>query len=343
MSKIWKGRQRVCRVDMERIKLKCPLCGRVFETQKNENSQIECPQCLKTIPVLQAEKYFSSLNENTDERKEAHGEDYHKVRLLISEAYDLISDEKYDLAEEKVTEALNLTDTDYRVFMAMVAIKTKNFSDLKDESHKVFLNKAISVADADGKKDITSIYKNYYTKSKFDKEQMSAYTTEELKLKKSKAEKGLKSLIPDHMARIKRNKIFLLLFPISFIIGISLTVIFLIFEQPYLLFIGIAFFVCGYVLFRNWFINKDKIIALNAILDLYDYMDEKIFPEETLVKFYDLMFKIYGRFADKDPIFAISRETIKMVDLLLSLKNEELNNYIFNDKYLAENIPEEKE
>ena len=83
---------------MSNINLKCPLCGRVFEADGSENGQVVCPECKKSVSVLQASKYYSSLNENADERKEAHGEDYHKVRLLISEAYDLINDENYDPA-----------------------------------------------------------------------------------------------------------------------------------------------------------------------------------------------------------------------------------------------------
>ena len=143
------------------LNARCPLCGKDFNASTTD-VEITCPHCGQTIRALQAIKYYESVTESVETAKEAHGEDYHKVRLLIDECYGLLKSGLYDEAEEKADEALGLTETDYRVYMAMVAVKTKNFTDLKDATHTEYLNKAISVADKEERADIKAQYKNYY-------------------------------------------------------------------------------------------------------------------------------------------------------------------------------------
>ena len=36
--------------------------------------------------------------------------------------------------------------------------------------------------------------------------------------------------------------------------------------------VGAVLTITGYVLFRNWFINKDKVKTFNALLDFYDFV-----------------------------------------------------------------------
>ena len=320
-------------------KAKCPFCGKDFIAESGEKECV-CPSCGKSVLTVRAIKYYSSLEDNSTEKKEAHGEDYHKVNLILDAAYDLIGDGKYSEAEEKLSEALDMTDTDYRVYMAMVAAKTKNYTDLDDKTHKAFIDKAIAVADADGKKDITAKYKNYYDKTKLDKSVISEINEEESSLKKNKLEKSLKSLIPEFMAKEKRNKLFVILFPIFFALGALLSVPFIFFEDlVYFSLIGIAFLIVGYVMFRLWFTSRDYIRAFNSLLDLYDLLDGKSLGGEQGVKIYDSMYKIYARFEDKDPLFSINFDTVKLVKLLLDYGDDEIKGFVLSNRYFYENIP----
>ena len=188
-----------------KVNARCPECGENLNLTTSEIKTV-CPKCGAEIPTAMAKKYYESLNENPEKSREAHGEDYHKLSLILDEIYGFIGMEDYASAEDKYMEAIELTDTDYRVYMAMVAIKTKNYTDLKDEEHKYFINRAIACADAEQKKEIVKTYRNYYTKANMSEEDLLTYSSEENKLKRAKLEKGLKTMIPEFMAKEKNNK-----------------------------------------------------------------------------------------------------------------------------------------
>lgn len=319
---------------------KCPLCGKDFYIG-SDSEEVVCPNCGKEVSAIRAVRFFESFSENAAEKKFAYGEDYHHVNLLLDTIKDLIDGGDYALAEEKIGEALSLTDTDYRVYMAMVAVKTKNYTDLSDETHKPYIDKAISVADVDGKKDIAATYKNYYEKTKLSKEQLERFTEEEADLKKDRVEKSFKSLIPSFMAEEKRNKLFIILFPILMAVGVGIALPFLLLDKYlWISAIGGAFVIAGYVLFHIWFMSKDKVKAFNAILDLYDLLDGADIVPDSQKQIYGMLLKIYLRFDDNDPIIGINREVIKLVGYLLALNREEITEFICSNRYLSENIPD---
>ncbi|MBQ7642979.1 MAG: hypothetical protein IJS67_03660, partial [Clostridia bacterium] len=233
-------------------------------------------------------------------------------------------------AENRLNSALELTGLDYRVYMAFVAAKTKNYTDLKDETHKTYLNKAISVADADGKKEIKRLYKNYYIKAGLDKEQLSAYYEEEARLKKAKAEKGLKNLIPEYLVKEKRNKVFVWIFPAVFALSLAFAVLFFVYYDIWMSLISAGTAIVGYLFFRVWFVNRDKVRIFNDVLDLYDLLETTSLSGEMLVKAYDALIKLYKRFADNDPVFSIEREVETTVDLLTETGDEKIDEFINN-------------
>lgn len=320
---------------------KCPLCGNEFSVESDIKDAV-CPKCGQTVSAMQAVKYYESFSENSTEKKFAYGEDYHRVNFLLDQIKDFIADGNYDAAKLKIDEALNITDTDYRVYMAMVAVCTKNYTDLTDETHKQYIEKAISVADSDGKKDIAATYRNYYDKTKLSKEELEQFTEEEVELKKDRVEKSLKKLIPEYMAKEKRNKILLILFPIFMAVGIVISIPFAILgSHVWVVFIGLALIIGGYLIFRIWYTSREAVSAFNAILDLYDVLDGIDLPPDCSKRIYDYMYKVYLRFVDNDPIVGINRDVTKLIDYTISLNNDEINEFIYNNKYLSENIPSE--
>lgn len=75
----------------------------------------------------------------------------------------------------------------------MVAVKTKNYTDLKDETHKEYVNKAIALADADGKKEIKQIYRPYYLKRRLTDGELAEYHKEEKEAKKTNSKRALRT------------------------------------------------------------------------------------------------------------------------------------------------------
>ena len=327
----------------EQIKFnaRCIHCGTDFYAQTFER-EVKCPSCGEELLTSMAVKYYSSLNENPEEAKEAHGEDYVKLNFILDEIYGLVKQEKYAEAEEKFYEALSLSDTDYKVYMAMVAVKTKNYTDLKDQTHKQYINKAISCADSDQKKEIVKTYRAYYYKCGLTEEELDAYSVEENKLKKEKLEKGLKSMIPEYMVKEKRNTLLLVLFPILLVIGITLVVLAIFYEDiAWIAIVGAVTTIAGYILFRNWFINKDRVKTFNALLDFYDLVESRNYDEKVLSTLYRHMQNHCDKFLDNIPVVSMSEDTAKLIDYLIVLNDEKMNDFLLKNKYFSQFVSEE--
>ena len=327
--------------EQKKINARCTNCGTEFFASLAEQ-KVNCPSCGEEMLSSTATKYYSSLTDNPEESKEAHGEDFTKLNLLLDEIYGLIKMENYDEAESKYFDALELSDTDYRVYMAMVAIKTKNYTDLKDQTHKQYINKAISCADADQKKEIVKTYRAYYYKSGLTEEELDAYSVEENKAKKEKLEKGFKSMIPEYMVKQKRNVLLLVLFPILLVVGLALVILAMFNEDiAWIAIIGAVATITGYILFRTWFINKDKIKTFNAILDFYDFVDMRNYDETVLSTLYRHMQNHCDKFLEDMPIVSLSEATAKMIDYLVVLNDQEMNQFLLKNKYFSQFVAEE--
>ena len=120
---------------MSIFKMKCPECFIEFDGETT-NEYINCPSCGKKINTNQAVKYYNSLKriENED-RKIAEGEKYQKLNALLDECQWLIDNEDFDSALNTTDLALELSNTDGRVYLMRVYAKTKNFTDFEETSH----------------------------------------------------------------------------------------------------------------------------------------------------------------------------------------------------------------
>lgn len=328
--------------DNERLNARCPLCGEDF-TVGTASGQVVCPNCGQTISALQATKYYESVTESGETAKEAHGEDYHKVRLLLDECYGFIAKERYEEAEEKVSEAMTLTETDYRVYMAMVAVKTKNYTDVKDESHTEYLNKAISVADKDERADIKATYKNFYEKRKFTDEEMEKYVEETRKDVKAKVEKSLKESIPSYMATEKSLKFLLAAFPLLFAGGITLVVFAIMKEGAWMSIVGAALAIAGYIALRVWISNRESVKAFNAVLDLYDVLDGVDMADETAVPLYKALSAVAEKFSDHAPVVSMSDVFGEMINRIIDVDSEKLNSFMLGNKFFGRMVSEDDE
>lgn len=324
----------------EKINARCPLCGKDIVLNA-DSGKINCPECGKEISAVQAIKYYRSVNESPQTVKEAHGDDYHKVMLLISECHDLCVSGNFAEAEKRAQAALDLTETDYRAYMAMVEVKTKLYADPDDRTHEEYLNKAIAVADVDGRAEVKKIYKPYYQKRKFSAEELGKYNEENKKDKKQKLEKLLKSMIPTYLAADKSAKIALVLSPVMLSIAVAAFVLTFVFDVAWLSLIGVAFAIAAFVTFRVWFNQKESSRAFNALLDLYDVLDGVDLSDESAAELYKIMIDIGERFADRMPIISMTDAYDKLINLIIEINDRTINEFIKNDKFFGKMVEEE--
>lgn len=324
-----------------KINARCPLCGFDFYTEIKSGNVI-CPSCNKEVSAAQAVKYLQSVTESPEIAKEAHGEDYHKVRMMLDEAHGLCLLSRFDEAETKIEEALSLTETDYRVYMAMVEVKTKNYTDLSDETHKPYIDKAISVADAEERTEIKRLYKNYYEKRRFTAEELWRYTEETRKDTQKRLEGELKSIIPTYMAMEKRFPLLLVSAIITLVLGIGLFALSVVIENVWLSFGGLILAAGCYVLFHATFASRESCAAFNALLDLYDEFEKVAVDDEKSIKLYKIMTVLAEKFSLNVPVTAMSAIFDELINAIIDLNDSELNSFTLGHKYFGKYVEEDE-
>ena len=322
----------------ETVNAKCPHCGAEINVDTSLKESV-CLKCGEKFNVTQAVKYYSTMSgQKGIDLKEAHGEDFLLVERYLDQINDYIASDNYYKAKETADAALKLTESDYRVWMAYVRIRTENYKDLTDKEHKKYLEKAIEVADADQKKSITKEYKPYYLKTKLTEEELKNYSEEDIKIKNKKLEDKLKNLIPDFLAKEKRNKIFLCIFPELLLTGVVFAILGFIFEFNYFIYlIPFASILAGYILFRNWFLSRDYVKAFNELLDLYDAMNGFALEADDFLKLVSLMLKTSEKFEDNDPLVTFSDYFKNMTEIILKGNNKAVE-FAQNNKFFAEYV-----
>ncbi len=325
---------------METVKGKCLNCGAEIDVQKGATETV-CPVCKFKNLTDKAIKYRESFIGKEIGVKKAHGEKYREITDLYGVIEDLLYENDFEKAEEKISEAISIADGEYKPYWYMVAVKTKNFTDLKDEEHKEYLSKAISLADDDQKAEIKKEYKPYYDKCNFTAEEMATYIAENKSAKKELAEKKLKNLIPENMAKEKTAKSLLILTPIIATVGIAVMIISVVFNFDILSIAGAVLVFASYFTFRYWYSNKYPLKAFNAYLDLYDYLDQNPTDNECQIEVYQTIDKICDKFTLKENVALIDEETVKLVRYLIDKEQESLLEYMIEDKYFTQFLEKE--
>ncbi len=324
----------------EKYNARCPLCGEYLAL--DDQAEIAfCPKCGESVSALKAKKYFKSLNDVGQIFKTAHGEDLAKIGILLDEAYGYVAAEEYDRAREKVDEAFSLTDSDYRVYMALVAVLTKNYTDLNDQSHLEFINKAIALADAEGKAEIKRTYRPYYEKKRMTDDQIAEFEKAASSETKSKLEKSLKRNIPFYDLKERRQPLKLALSIGLSAIGLVGFLAFYFLEIYSLSIVGVACVLAGFLFFKAWFTDRDTLKAFNALLDLYDAF-EQFDCDEKANEVFKAMKKLCDRFEDRETTASMTTDLTTLLDKLILLNDKEINEFLLKDAFFSKYVESEE-
>ena len=252
------------------VNAKCPHCGADIYLGYNQGSGI-CPTCRKEFDNKKAIALYNALNntqQKEEKKKASYGEEYLEVERILKRVDFYINRKEFRKAREEAESGLTISNTDYRLYFEIVRAETKNLTDYRNQSHKQFLDKAIEVADAEEKKIIMRLYKNFYQLSMLTNEEIEQYKKEENVAVKKKLEEKLKTLIPIYMKKERSIKT-------DFIIAFALIVpiIALPFFNSILILASSILFAVSFLLIKNAISIKKSIKLFNAMLDVYDALN----------------------------------------------------------------------
>ena len=297
--------------------MKCPECFNEFFGETT-TEYINCPSCGKEINTNQAVKYYNSLKqiENND-KKIAEGEKYKKLEVLLDECQWLIDSGDFDSALNTTDIALELSNTDGRVYLMRVYAKTKNFTDYEETTHFGDLKKAIEYSSIFEKENIKKIYAPYHKKRNVPKEELEEYESQEADSKLKKIERLLKDGIPKHFSREKSIKALIPTTIACAVVFLTLLILSLIFSNIYLSLSTAVTFTISFIFFANLQTNAKKVKLFNTVLDVFDNIKTFNLRPRTKLNLSKSLEKFAVSFLNGESIINIEASIFEIMDILL--------------------------
>lgn len=312
------------------IKIKCPFCGFVSDKDSSVNSCV-CEKCNNTFPTQKGSKFYKSYEKTTNDKTiVAKGEAYLKVDSLLEKGEYYLKNEDFDNAYTTFLEALNLTNTNYKIYMGLVRALTHNFQKLNEKSHEVYLKNAIDCANENQKEIIRNVYKPYYDKNRATKSELEKISTDESNALIDKTRQRLKSCLPKHFSREKTFKLLKILFPITCVLTIAFLLLsFFVYKIAF----GVLTIIIGVsmlVIFSKMLSLKTKNDVLNAVLDLYDNLNDLNITIDNKIKILKCINSLAVCYSNNQTDVALVDNLSKVYNEILKCDNEKLEKFISN-------------
>lgn len=329
---------------MDKNNAKCPHCGAELHVGLNKGAGF-CPTCRQQFDVDKAVKLYDSLHkeEKADEKKVAKGSDYLEVERILDRVEFYLARKEFDKATEELNDALEYTNTDYRVYFGLVRALTKNLTDYKDKSHIPYLNKAIECGDSDEKATITRLYKDFYHLSACSDEEIEQYKTEENQAIKSKLEGKLKEIIPKYMKLDRTIKSYPFVFGAFYLLAVASVVLALVLKIDYFYFATFITVIAGFFFTKAYIDGRMSIANFNAALDLYDGMDNFGLTVGEYRDVLDILKDCRAAFAEKNNITSQTACMQKLCTYVYYCKSEKAKSFIENHAVLINHVEYESE
>lgn len=315
---------------------KCPFCGAELYVKYSKGGGF-CPYCKKEFDCEKAVKLYNSVHVEVDggEKRIAKGEDYLEVERALDRAEFYLKNKQFSKAEQELNGALELTNCDYRVYFGIVRAKTSNFTDYLDQTHKPWLEKAIACADVEEKAVIGRLYKEYRQVAALSPEDLAQYKKERNVAVKQKLEKSLKELIPSYMKTARGVRGLFFCGAAMLAAGVIATAIGLIIAINLLALGGIALMAGGYALIRVSLTNKKQNALFNAVLDVYDALDELLLPLDSYFEALEALKACVQPFSKKNSLNDCEKRVAEVASALLNSKSEAALKFVGTNRELC--------
>ncbi len=323
---------------MDKINITCIFCGETY-LEDLSNKESLCPKCENTFETAKGSKYYKSLQKaQKQDNKKIINEMYNQIDLLLDKAQYYLDNEKYALCEETLNKLLELNDSDRRIYLLFLYLKTKNFTDLKDKTHYPYLERLIELSSPEEKRQVKKIYSIYYKKSNLTEDELNAYN-ENLSLRnKSNLEKALKDGIPTHYENARKVRVYSVLSIFNAIVFVTLMILQYALKVDALFYVAGVFSIILLGLVLTIINLKPRIRLYDAILDFYDAFDDlDLKTNEKLVVIKHLS-EISEVFLNNGSNYNLNNLTYLFTADLITFENKKVFNFILKYKPFSKYI-----
>jgi tetratricopeptide (TPR) repeat protein len=232
------------------VNAKCPKCNGEYFDESTEGFSV-CPHCGNKIDSIRVRKYYSAFHDKAGIKKEVHGHDYFKFNDYLRVGSHHLEKGEFDSARQAYLSATEMNPADYRAYMGLVAVETKNYTDLKNTTHKQYLQRALAVANDEQKKYIADSYRVYKAKSEMSDEEYKEYLDEKQKDFKSRIKKAIIGFSQVNDASRKKAKLAFIFTWVMIALGL-ITFVLGYFFNTILLAVGVVLAFSSYALIIVW-------------------------------------------------------------------------------------------
>lgn len=313
---------------------RCPKCNIEFETEGVKT--LKCPNCGVELDALRARKYYTAFHDKSVER-EMHGKDYFKYDDFLRVGAHHLAEGEFEQAEQAYVSALDLNPSDYRGYMGLVAVETRNYTDVKNTTHKKYLKKAISVADEEQKKHIADAYRTFNAKASMSDEEFEEYVTEKQKDYKARIKKAIIGFSQANESTRKKAKTCKILTFVFIGLGLISLVLGFIFSYP-LMVLGAIIACSSYAFIIVWQKQKFNESLYVFLVELFNGMVKYNLTYEQTEKVLGFMSSLLISVRDENPATVTNGILSNFVEYAISLNNKEMLKYMEAQKITAQHL-----
>ena len=230
---------------------RCPKCNGEYYVDFNGQKTV-CPHCGAEFDTIRVRKYFTAFHGKSGANREVHGSDYFKYDEYLRIGAHHLERDEFAEAKAAYASATELNPGDYRGYMGLVATETRNYTDLKNTTHKQFLNRALATATEEQKKYIAESYRIYNAKASMTDEEYIEYLTEKQKDFKARIKNAILGFSRVNDSKQKKAKTCAILACTLGALGVISLVLGAVLSILLLLFASVGFFVGAYALYLVW-------------------------------------------------------------------------------------------
>lgn len=311
---------------------RCPKCNIEFETEGVKT--VLCPNCGVELDALRARKYFSTFHDKSIERQTS-GSDYLKYEDYLRIGSHHLAQSEWEQAKDAYLGAISINAGDYRGYMGLVAVETKNYTDLKNTTHQKFLQKAISVADEEQQKTIVGIYKSYRLKTSMSDEEYSEYLAEKQKDYKARIKKAILGMARVNEQGQKKAKISFILMFVFIGLGAITCVLGAVFDIYSLMLVGLVVMLSSYALTILWQRQKYNEKLYVFLVDLFNGLKSYDFNYEQTEKTLNFIASILLSVRNGDPSSTTNNILFEFADYIVETGNQKAINFFKSQKFTA--------
>ncbi|MBR2968787.1 MAG: DUF1218 domain-containing protein [Clostridia bacterium] len=279
---------------------RCPKCNGEFYVDFN-GAASECPHCGATTETIKVRKYYSAFHDKAGVRRDVHGQDYFKFDEYLRIGAHYLESDEFEKAKDSYSAAVKMNPGDYRAYMGIVAAETKNYTDLKNQTHKAFLQRALAVANEEQKKHIADIYRIYNAKAEMTDEEYSEYLSEKQKDFKSRIKKAIIGLARVNDTTQKRAKVCFVFTWVMAAVGVIMLVLGIIFSMLPFMLLGLLLGGGSYATTIAWTKQRYNDRMYNFLVELFNALKDFGYGYAQTEKMLELMSALLLSIKNGDP------------------------------------------